>query len=199
MKKMMMCLSVCALAGALMTGCATAPAVREVSLDRKPMTYKLEPQDVRRTVVKMVESMQNDLANLQDYDLPSRPVLDIFPVKNNTSQHLDMKSFQDSLRSALLKTRMFRFVDRATSGNDITIMNEQALGGLTDQSKAVAMGQQSAAQMTITGELSEMKNREGRVTDAYYKFSLQLKDLKSGELVWTDEQEIRKESVKPVF
>jgi len=191
-----------ALAGALtmMTGCATAPVVREVSLDRQPMTYKLEPQDIRRTVENMVASMQNDLQNLDEYQhLPSRPVLDIFPVKNNTSQHLDMKSFTDSLRSALLKTRMFRFVDRSTASNDVTIINEQHLGGLTDPTKAVQMGQQSAAQMTITGELSEMKNKEGRTTDAYYKFSLQLKDLRTGELVWTDEQEIRKETVRNYF
>jgi len=33
--------------------------------------------------------------------------------------------------------------------------------------------------------------------DQYYKFSMVLKDLRSGELVWADEQEIRKESVKP--
>lgn len=197
MKKLMY-MSLLALVGAFISGCATTSTTREVTLDRKPMTYKLEPQDIRRTVERMVESMQQD-TDLEEYGYTSKPVLDIFPVKNNTSQHLDMKSFTDSLRSSLRKTNMFRFVDRSTAANDITIMNEQALGGLTDPTKAVQMGQQSAAQMTITGELSEMKNREGRVTDAYYKFSLQLKDLRTGELVWTDEQEIRKETTRPIF
>jgi len=199
--KRMMYMTVLALAGAFIAGCASTPVAREVSLDRAPMTYKLEPQDIRRTVENMVKSMQQDVEKelLEEYGHTSKPVLDIFPVKNNTSQHLDMKSFTDSLRSSLLKTRMFRFVDRSTSANDITIINEQQLGGLTDATKAVPMGQQSAAQMTITGALSEMKNREGRVTDAYYKFSLQLKDLRTGELVWTDEQEIRKETVRPRF
>ena len=197
MKKMMY-LSLLALAGTFISGCATTSTTREVSLDRKPMTYKLEPQDFRRTVERMVESMQQDV-NLEEYGYTGRAVLDFFPVKNTTSQHLDMKSFTDSLRNALMKTRMFRFVDRSTAGNDITIMDEQANLGLVDPTKAIRPGEQSAAQMTITGTLSEMKNREGRVTDAYYKFSLQLKDLRTGELVWTDEQEIRKETTRPIF
>jgi len=195
MKKMMY-MSLLALAGVLISGCATT--TREVQLDRKPMTHRLEPQDVRRTVERMTASMQQ-IVHLEEYGYTGRPVLDIFPVKNNTSQHLDMKSFTDSLRDALMKTGMFRFVDRSTSMNDITIMNEQATLGLTDPSKAILGGHQSAAQMTITGELSEMKTRDGRVTDAYYKFSLQLKDLRTGELVWTDEQEIRKLTTRSTF
>ena len=187
-----------ALAGALIAGCATV--TEEVTLDRSPITHKLEPQDFRRTVEMMVNAMIQDIDIEElrgNYGLPSRPVVDIFPVKNKTSQHLDLKSFTDSLRVALNKAKMFRFVDRSTSGNDVTIMDEQSRGGLTDPKQAIRPGQQSAAQMTITGELSEIKNKEGRTTDAYYKFSLQLKDLKTGELVWADEQEIRKVTTKP--
>ena len=191
-------LSMLALAGTFISGCATTSTTREVTLDRKPKTYRLEPQDIRRTVEQMVQSMQQ-IVDLEEYGYTGRPVLDIFPVKNKTTQQLDMKSFTDSLRSALLKTRMFRFVDRSTAGNDITIMDEQATLGLTDLTKAIRPGEQSAAEMTITGELSEMKNKDGRTTDAYYKFSLQLKDLRTGELVWTDEQEIRKETTRPIF
>jgi uncharacterized protein (TIGR02722 family) len=174
-----------------------------VSLDRQPMTHRLEPQDIRRTVENMVASMQQDISSEDlsefGYTIGSRPILDIFPVRNNTSQHLDMQSFTDSLRNSLNRTRMFRFVDRSTSQNDITIINEQVLGGLTDPNLAIRPGQQFAAQMTITGAVSEMKTRNGRVTDAYYNFSLQLKDLRTGVLIWTDEQEIRKETVRPRF
>ena len=42
---------------ALAAGCASTPEVREVALDRSPITSKIEPQDVRRTVEKMAESL----------------------------------------------------------------------------------------------------------------------------------------------
>ncbi|MBM4153312.1 MAG: penicillin-binding protein activator LpoB, partial [Kiritimatiellaceae bacterium] len=58
---------------------------------------------------------------------------------------------------------------------------------------------QTAVDMYLTGTLSEIKNVEGRTTDQYYKFSMMLKDLKTGEIVWADEQEIRKALTKPVL
>ncbi|HOM59198.1 MAG TPA: penicillin-binding protein activator LpoB [Kiritimatiellia bacterium] len=185
-----------AAAAVMMTGCATTPTVREVALDRAPITSKLEPQDVRRTVEKMAESLLS-APGVREAVGNTRPVLDVEPLKNRTTQHVDMVSITDSLRMQLLRSGLFRFVDKSTSGTDIEFMDSQANLGLTDQRKAIKPGQQSAAQMYLTGALTEIKNQVGRTVDQYYKFSMILKDLRSGELVWADEQEIRKESVKP--
>lgn len=183
-----------AVAASVMSGCATGGA-RETQLDRRAMTAALEPQDVRRTVEKMVDSMLAD----QDFITEiggKRPVLDIAPIQNRSTMHLDTISITDSIRTKLLRSRKFRFMDRSTSGEDVQFMNDQALNGLTDQSKAIKAGQQSAAQMYLYGALTEMRQSVGGITDRYYKFTLNLKDLKSGELVWSDEQEIRKEQTR---
>lgn len=180
----------------MITGCATTPATREVALDRAPITSKLEPQDVRRTVEKMAESLLS-APGVREAVGGNRPVLDVEPLKNRTTQHVDMVSVTDSLRMQLLRSGMFRFVDKSTSGTDIEFMDAQANLGLTDQKKAIKPGQQSAAQMFLTGALTEMKTQVGRTTDQYFKFSMVLKDLRSGELIWADEQEIRKESTRP--
>ena len=178
-------------------GCATTVA-RETQLDMKPKTAALEPQDVRRTVEKMVDSMLAD----QDFIAEvggRRPVLDITGIKNRSTMHLDMASITDSIRTKLVRSRKFRFMDRTTSADDLQFMNDQALNGLTDAKKAVRAGKQSAAQMYIYGALTEMRDQTNGVTDRYFKFTLNLKDLSSGELVWTDEQEIRKEQTNNVL
>jgi len=196
MKQMMIAMTG-AVALAMVSGCAT-PDVREVALDRAPITSRLEPQDVRRTVEKMAESLIS-APGVKEAVGGARPVLDIEPLKNRTMQHVDMVSITDSLRMQLLRSGMFRFVDKATSGTDIEFMDSQAQLGLTDTKKAIKAGQQSAAQMYLTGALSEIKNQVGRTVDQYYKFSMTLKDLRSGEIIWADEKEIRKESVHPVI
>ena len=33
----------------------------------------------------------------------------------------------------------------------------------------------------------------------YFKFTMNLKDLRSGEIIWSDEQEIRKEQTRSVM
>ena len=181
----------------LVSGCAT-PDVREVALDRAPITSRIEPQDVRRTVEKMAESLIS-APGVKEAVGGARPVLDIEPLKNRTMQHVDMVSITDSLRMQLLRSGLFRFVDKSTSGTDVEFMDSQAQLGLTDAKKAIKAGQQSAAQMYLTGALSEIKNEVGRTVDQYYKFSMTLKDLRSGEIIWADEKEIRKESVQPVL
>jgi len=194
--------TVCMMTGlaalAMVTGCASTPTVREVALDRSPMTSQIEPQDVRRTVEKMTESLIS-APGVKEAVGGARPVLDIEPLKNRTMQHVDMVSITDSLRMQLLRSGLFRFVDKSTSGTDVEFMDAQAQLGLTDPKKAIKPGQQSAAQMYLTGALSEIKNQAGRTVDQYYKFSMILKDLRSGEIVWADEREIRKESVRPVM
>ncbi len=180
----------------LLTGCQTVAT--ETQLDRKAMSAALEPQDVRRTVEKMVDSMLADQEFIAEIG-GKRPVLDITGLKNRSSMHLDMASITSSIRTKLLRSRRFRFMDRSTSADDLQFMNDQALNGMTDQSKAVKMGRQSAAQMYLYGELTEMRQHVDGVTDRYYKFTLNLKDIGSGEIVWSDEQEIRKQQEKTVF
>jgi uncharacterized protein (TIGR02722 family) len=191
-----LCLICCA---AFLSGCSTT--AKEVPLDRTAATTKIEPQDIRRTVEKMVESLLV-APGVKEAVVGRRPVLDIEPMQNRTSHHVDMISITESARMQLLRSGMFRFVDRSSVGTaavDVERMNQESQLGLVDASKAVKAGQQTALDMYLTGTLSEIKNEVGRTTDQYYKFSMILKDLKTGEIVWADEQEIRKEKTKPVI
>ena len=186
------CLVLCICLGVL-NGCRSIehPRVREAELDQAPETVSLEPQDIRRTVEKMAESLLVDPA-VREYAKETRPVLDIEPMKNRTQNVIDMKGLTDSIRTRLIRSRMFRFVDQSTAGSDIALMDNQAQLGLTDTRKAIKPGRQSAAQMYLTGSLTDMVGRSDRRVDHYYKFSMILKDLSTGEIVWSDEQEIRK-------
>ena len=197
-----------AAAAAILCGCAMT--ARETQLDRQAMSAKLEPQDVRRTVEKMVDSMIADADVIKEVG-GSKPVLDITGIKNRSTMHIDMNMITSSIRTKLIRSRLFRFVDRTTAADDLQFMNDQALNGLTDQRKAVRAGQQSAAQMYLYGELSEMRQDVDDTsenwtditftssTDRYFKFNLNLKDLRTGEIIWTDEQEIRKDQKRRVF
>ena len=197
-----------AAAAAILCGCATT--ARETQLDRQAMSAALEPQDVRRTVEKMVDSMLADAEVIREVG-GNRPVLDISGIRNRSTMHLDMNMITSSIRTKLIRSRMFRFVDSSTSAIDLKTMNDQALNGLVDPNKAIRAGQQSAAQMYLYGELSEMRQSVddtsenwlnitfSKTTDRYFKFNLNLKDLRSGEIVWTDEQEIRKDEKRRYF
>jgi len=184
-----------------LTFIAGCGSVGETPLDRRSATTRLEPQDVRRTVEAMVESMLSDeviftsFANTTAGD-DKRPIIDIEPMQNRTSHHIDMAMITEGIRTQLIRSRKFRFTSRASSGTDAEILDEQANAGLVDPNKAVRAGQQIAAQMYLTGSLSEIRNQSGRTTDQYFRFTMTLKDLRTGEIAWTDEKEIRKEQTR---
>ena len=197
MKKIILGCAAAVAVAALTTGCATTQA-RETQLDMRPKTAALEPQDVRRTVEKMVDSMLADADLIASFG-GKRPVLDVTGIKNRSTMHLDTKSITDSIRTKLVRSRKFRFMDSSNAADDLQFMNDQAMNGMTDPKKAVRAGRQSAAQMYLYGAVSEMRDQTNGVTDRYFKFTLNLKDLSSGEIIWTDEQEIRKEQTNSLM
>ena len=48
----------------------------------------------------------------------------------------------------------------------------------------------------LTANLSEIQQEQGRLKDVYYKFTMNLRDLKSGRLIWADEK--KSASKRPV-
>jgi uncharacterized protein (TIGR02722 family) len=175
-----------------LTGCAST-GVQRTSLDReRPLSEKFDADDARLTVEMMVDSMlqfEPVIALTQN----GRPVLDLAEIQNRTMDHIDTRALTTSMRTRLLRTGKFRFTDRATSKTDIQIMGEQNELGLVDRQAAVKPGSQSAIELYLYGEISQDRKTSGRLVDQYYKINMSLKDLNSGELIWTDEQEIRKE------
>lgn len=188
-------LGIFALSFAALTGCQTTGG--RVDLDRKTQSSAIGPEDVRETVNQMVHEMLDNPDFFEEY-VAKRPVLDIEDFKNRSSMHLDMKSITDSIRMQLLRSRKFKFLDKTTVKTDIEY-SEGAAAVNADPEKVVKMGKQSATQMYMYGSLSEMRSQINGVTDRYYKFTLNVKDLATGEIAWSDEKEIRKIEKKAVL
>lgn len=182
------------------TGCAST-GVRTRSLDReRQLTTNFDPDDARRTVESMIDSLLSSPVDFSEYATQgSRPVLDIARVKNRTMQHIDTKSLTDSIRTRLLRSGRFRFKDRTTTADDLEFMNTENELGMVDADKAIDPGEQSATELYLYGAIIEMRTDTGRIRDVYYKLTLNLKDLRSGELVWADEKEIRKEKKRSLI
>jgi uncharacterized protein (TIGR02722 family) len=179
--------------GCASTGIVTAPLDR----DRR-VTERLSPDDARRTVEFMVDSMLS-FGPLIELTATSRPVLDVDQIQNRTMEHIDTVSLTDSIRTRLIRSGKFRFKDRATSDTDIKILNEENELGLVKSDKAVKAGSQIATELYLYGAITQMRTEAGRLVDQYYKITLNLKSLKQGEIIWTDEKEIRNERKRPLI
>jgi len=182
----------------LATGCA-GPQVRYGDAGSvKPISTEFGSSDLQQIADSLVDSLLI-FPPVVELTTAKRPVISVDRVKNKTMQHIDTESITDSIRAKLIKSGKFRFIDRTTDAQTIDELKTQQDSGLVDKSTAVDFGQQIGAEFLLTANFSEIKQKAGSVTDVYYKFTMSLKNLKTGILEWSDEKEIRKVFKKSMF
>lgn len=188
-----------AVAGSLVlaTGCATTVA-RVDPTQEKVLTTQFSADDLQQTVDRMVDSML-EFPPLKQITSQRRPVLVVDKIKNDTSQYLNLEALTNSIRTKLIRSGKYRFQDRT---NDTTLANEiayQQQSGLVNPATQAQFRQQSAPEYMLYGSIAEMAQQAGRTTDVFYKVTMNLRNIKTGEIEWTDEQASRKVQTAPVF
>lgn len=191
MKKRMKVLFAAAVIGALsLSGCASTMQYGDAG-SAKPVSVEFGSSDLQQIAETMVDSMMT-FPPIVEMTSTRRPVVSVDVVKNKTMQHIDTESITDSIRAKLIRSGKFRFIDRTTDAQTIEELNTQQDSGLVDKQSAIKFGQQLGAEFLLTSNFSEIRQKAGSTTDVYYKFTMSLKNLKTGILEWSDEKEIRK-------
>lgn len=188
-----------ALTVSVLTGCRSTPTVRYGDPTASdPLSTQFGSSDLQQIAEKMVDSLLI-FPPIVELTGERRPVILVDEVKNKTMQHIDTEAITDTIRTKLIRSGKFRFIDRTTDEAAIKELQTQQESGLVDPEAAIKFGQQVGAEYLLTSNLTEIKQSAGRVTDVYYKFTMNLKNLKTGILEWADEKEIRKVKTRQRF
>lgn len=123
-----------------------------------------------------------------------RPLITMSEVKNKTSEYIDTKAITDTIRTQLTKSGLVKFaVDISEMQNQTDELNRQN-SGLYKKNSAKKVGQMAGADFRLDGSITSIVKKSSSLKDVYYKFNLNLVDVESGVLEWSDEKEIRKTS-----
>lgn len=129
-----------------------------------------------------------------------KPTVTIQEVKNKTSEYIDTKSITNKIRVKLQKSSAVRFMSDATDeAGALSEMQRQGQSGRYSKSKSKKMGKAEGASYRLFGEITSIVKRADDIKNIDYTLTLQLEDLESSEIVWTDEKEIRKTSKRSMF
>jgi uncharacterized protein (TIGR02722 family) len=180
-----------------LSGCAGTVQYGDAG-SAKPITTDFGSSDLQQIAESMVDSLLT-FPPMVELTAKSRPVISVDRVKNKTMQHIDTESITDSIRARLIKSGKVRFIDRTTDEAAIDEIRTQQEGELVAKKNALEFNQQLGAEYLLTSNFSEIQQKAGSVTDVYYKFTMNLKNLKTGILEWSDEKEIRKVFKKSLF
>lgn len=120
------------------------------------------------------------------------PVFQVEKVVNATSEHIDMLSLTDKIRTALIKSGKVQFHDK---GERDTLSEEyeyQNKSGNVNKETAKARGYQIGSDYILSGDFSSNVQELGAKKVIYYKLTLKATDIKTGIISWTDEKEVKK-------
>lgn len=150
---------------------------------------KFNESDMRQIADTMVQSLTGSVV-ARDWKKP--PVVLVTMVKNRTQEHIDMKSLTDKIRVALIKSGKFKFTEKEARSEMAEELQYQGESGYVDPSSARKKGKQIGANYFLTGEISDRVQEVGGKKYVYYKTTLNLINIDTGLLDWTDEKELRK-------
>ena len=184
------------------TGCAAFRA-STTSVDVNENIHfseKFDYADLRN----FTEQAANELA-ASDFvaDRSEKPVLMIAGVQNRTSEYIDTKNLTDRMRTLLFKTGKFRFINEARREDLLKEQGYQAANASPETQRLI--GEQLGAEFMLSGSLTEMRQtsqKQVRLSKQklnYYKLTLEMTDLNTGELLWMDEQELARQASQPII
>lgn len=188
-------IATCVLGACVLTSCS--PVSQKVSYGdagaAQALSTDFGSSDLQQIASSLVDSLVI-FPPIVEITASRRPVIQIDQIKNKTRQHIDTEGITDSIKSKLLRTGKFRFTDRGTDDAVIEEVRWQQESGLYKKSSQQQFGGHIGSEYLLTGKIMEIAQRSGRLEDVYYKFTLELRNLSTGIIEWSDEKEIRKMS-----
>lgn len=112
-------------------------------------------------------------------------------LQNKTSEHIDTQNIMDMVRVELSRGGRVSFVDKAAR-EDIKDEYEYQNSGMVGRETKKGPGGQIGADFIINGRLDSIVQQAGKDKTVYYKLTLNMTNLKTGIIVWSDYKQIRK-------
>jgi penicillin-binding protein activator len=144
--------------------------------------------DMQKTVKTMVDSL---IAHPVIANAKTPPIVIVTGLQNKTSEHIDTQSIMDMVRVELMKTGKVSFIDKEARGDISEEYNYQNSGMVGAETKK-GPGGQIGADFIVNGRLDSIVQEVGKEKTVYYKMTLNLTNLKTSVINWTDQKEIRK-------
>jgi len=190
MKRLLIFVILAAALFAVSCGGSGTPATQTVAVNPNQMVYGSEwsPADLNRIGDKMVKSVSKARWFNKAIDANLRWIL-ASEMANDTDEHINTRVIMEKIRTALINKFEVRFVDDQALKDILKQQNLQQ-SALFNQATVVKVGKISGARLILRGRISNMRNRTGLAEGNMFQITLQVVDIESGDIRWTDEDQI---------
>lgn len=144
--------------------------------------------DMQVAVKAMVDSM---VTHPSINNARKMPIVMVTNLQNKTSEHIDTQSIMDMVRVDLTNSGKVAFIDKEAR-QDISNEYDYQNTGMVSAETKKGPGGQTGADFIINGRLDSIVQEVGKDKSVYYKLTLNMTNLKTGVISWTNQKQIRK-------
>lgn len=152
------------------------------------LTDKWSESDMQNAVSDLVKSATSHPA-IKNAKRP--PIVMVTRLQNKTDEHIDTQSITDMFQVELMKSGSVTFVDKAAR-EDISEEYDYQDSGMVSRETKKGKGNQVGADFIMNGRLDSIVQQAGKDKTVYYKMTMNMTNLSTGLIVWTDQKQIRK-------
>lgn len=160
--------------------------------DANLLTDKWSESDMQAAVRDLVASA---VASPAIANAKRPPIVMVTRLQNKTSEHIDTQSITDMFTAELMRTGKVTFVDKAAR-EDIAEEYDYQDSGMVSRESKKTKGGQVGADFIMNGRLDSIVQEAGKDKTVYYKLTMNLTNLKTGLIQWTDYKQLRKQFKK---
>lgn len=160
--------------------------------DPNLLTDKWSESDMQAAVKDLVNSAVSHPA-ISAAKRP--PIVMVTRLQNKTSEHVDTQSITDMFQVELMRSGKVTFVDKAAR-EDIAEEYDYQDSGMVSRETKKGKGGQTGADFIMNGRLDSIVQEAGKDKMIYYKLTMNLTNLKTGLIQWTDHKQLRKQFKK---
>jgi len=114
---------------------------------------------------------------------------------NNTDEHIDTRLVLEKIRTRMINEGITQFVDDQAFDLALEQLNLQA-SDLYDNAKAAKIGGFVGAKYVLRGAISNIRKRDGREDINYVNVTMDIFEVETLLIKWTDEVEFKRMSTK---
>ncbi len=144
--------------------------------------------DMQVVVKSMVESLTK---SPKVAAAKNPPDVMVTQLQNKTSEHIDTQSIMDMVRVELTNSGKVSFIDKEAR-KDISDEYDYQNSGMVSKDTKKGAGAQIGVDYIINGRIDSIVQEVGKDKSVYYKITLNMTDLKTTRIVWTDQKQLRK-------
>jgi len=174
-----------------LAGCGGPKAFTKGEYDDPTRVELLDDKFNEADMQSMADTIVKAVIACPEIAADKRPVVIVDQVKNSTEEHIDMKMLTDKIRTALVKSRRVKFVDKEAR----EVLDEEYRyneAGNVAKEKQKKRGKQTGADYVMRGAMGTNIQQVGNDKFIYYKLTMDLTNLETSEIDCTEEKELRK-------